>query len=163
MVLTGTMSRGPPPHFAGDPPFLEVLEEEAEEEEMGVQPRNLPIPVTGSSSSSRTARFSRSEIDDFHQLIDCTGLLIPPVSGSNFTWQGNANGKVILWRLVLPAATRWLDLLPGGTSTSSPELTWDHVFGKLRSSPEGPETLNFQEVFPGNIFANKAARGGVMR
>ncbi|KAG0458421.1 hypothetical protein HPP92_023578 [Vanilla planifolia] len=57
MVLTGTMSRGPPPHFAGDPPFLEVLEEEAEEEEMGVQPRNLPIPVTGSSSSS--------------QLIDC--------------------------------------------------------------------------------------------
>ncbi|KAG0472170.1 hypothetical protein HPP92_016716 [Vanilla planifolia] len=42
---------------------------------------------------SRTARFSRSAADDFQQLIDCTGLLIPPVSGSNFTWQGKRNGK----------------------------------------------------------------------
>ncbi|KAG0476838.1 hypothetical protein HPP92_013679 [Vanilla planifolia] len=58
---------------------------------------------------------------DFQQLIDCKGLLIPPVSGSNFTWQGKRNGKVILKRLdYFLCNSRWLDLCRTRTSTSSP-------------------------------------------
>ncbi|KAG0458426.1 hypothetical protein HPP92_023285 [Vanilla planifolia] len=39
---------------------------------------------------SRRRQFSRSAADDFQRTNRPRGLLIPPVSGSNFTWQGKA-------------------------------------------------------------------------
>ncbi|KAG0496638.1 hypothetical protein HPP92_001329 [Vanilla planifolia] len=86
-----------------------------------------------SDDVSRTARFYRSAAEDFRQLIDSAGLLIPPVSGSIFTWQGNRNGKALLkriWttssapslRLDLSADTPTLLFFPGPASDRATRL-----------------------------------------